>query len=165
MTKNKKRALSILKNTTTLKDGRYQIRLFWKEDIVNLPYNRNLAEKRLEGIKRKLSKNKELADKYRETIIRYINEGHTRKLTEKESETTSNITNYKPHHFALNPDKPDKVRVVYNATAKYQNVSLNNKGTRFVENFSFHFDIIQVREVCSIRRYRENISPGECQRE
>ena len=52
MTKNKKRALSILKNTTTLKDGRYQIGLFWKEDIVNLPYNRNLAEKRLEGIKR-----------------------------------------------------------------------------------------------------------------
>ena len=38
------------------------------------------------------------------------------------SETTSNITHCIPHHFALNPDKLDKIRVV---TAKYQNVSLN----------------------------------------
>lgn len=41
--------------------------------------------KRLEGIEKKLSKNKELADKHRETINGYTNEGHTRKLTENES--------------------------------------------------------------------------------
>ena len=83
--------------------------------------------KRLERIERRLSKNKKLADKYREIINGYINEGHARKLTEKESKTTSNITNYIPHPFALNPDKPDKIRVVYDTTAKYRNVSMNDK--------------------------------------
>lgn len=77
--------------------------------------------KRLEGIEKKLSKNKELADKHRETINGYTNEGHTRKLTENESKTISNNTNYIKHHFTLNTDKPDKERVAYNATTKYQN--------------------------------------------
>ena len=57
----------------------------------------------------------------------YMNEGHPRKLTEKEWEIISNITNCIPNHFALNPDKPDNVRLIYNATVKYQNVSIDNK--------------------------------------
>ena len=32
-----------------------------------------------------------------------------------------------PHHPVLNPHKPDKVRRVCNAAAKYQGVSLNDK--------------------------------------
>lgn len=78
-------------STTTLRDRRYKIGLLWKEDIVHLPYNRNLAVKRLESIERKLSKKKELADMYREAINGYINEGYPTNLTEKESEISSNI--------------------------------------------------------------------------
>ena len=43
MTRDDKRALNIVESTTTLKDGRCEIGLLWKKDIVNLPYNRNLA--------------------------------------------------------------------------------------------------------------------------
>ena len=59
------------------------------------------------------------------------------------------MTNYIPHHFALNPDKPGKFGEVYDATAKYKNISLNDqldKGTRFAELFSFDFDEIQERK-------------------
>ena len=48
------------------------------------------------------------------------------KLTEREANKTSNITNYIPHHCVSHPEKPNKVRVVFDAFAKYKNDSLNN---------------------------------------
>ena len=43
LTKEEKRAVSILKDTPVLKNGHYEIGLLWKEDKPNLPYNRQLA--------------------------------------------------------------------------------------------------------------------------
>ena len=53
MTKDEKISLTILESTNNFKDGRYEVGLLWKEDIVNLPYNRNLPVKRLERIEKK----------------------------------------------------------------------------------------------------------------
>ena len=41
------RALEILKRTTELKDGRYEVGLLWRNDNPELPNNRVQAEKRL----------------------------------------------------------------------------------------------------------------------
>lgn len=56
MTKDKKRTASTRESTTTVKDGRCEMRLLWREDIGNVPYSRNLGVKRLEAIESKLSK-------------------------------------------------------------------------------------------------------------
>ena len=43
LTKKEKRAVSILEDTTVLKDGHSEAGLLWKEDKPNLLYNRQLA--------------------------------------------------------------------------------------------------------------------------
>lgn len=50
LTKEKKRAVSILNDTTVLKDGHYEIGLLWKDDKTNLSYSRQLAVQRLHNL-------------------------------------------------------------------------------------------------------------------
>lgn len=43
--------------------------------------------------------------------------GHARKLTQEEAEQRSSKTWYLPHHPVVNPHKPDKLHVVFDAAA------------------------------------------------
>ena len=58
MTKYEKRALNMLQNTISFKEGKYESRLLWKEDRVNLPNNRQLAVQRLQSLEKSLAKMK-----------------------------------------------------------------------------------------------------------
>ena len=55
------RALEILKKTTRLKDGRYEVGLLWRNDNPELPNCRTRAEKRLQKLKRHFQRNPEFA--------------------------------------------------------------------------------------------------------
>lgn len=46
-----KRALQIIKDTTTFVDGHYEIGLLWKCDNPQLPNSRSLADKRAESLR------------------------------------------------------------------------------------------------------------------
>jgi hypothetical protein len=54
-----------------------------------------------------------------------MEKGYARKMTAEEASARSNITWYLPHHPVFNPNKPRKVRVVFDAAAKFQDTSLN----------------------------------------
>lgn len=56
-----------------------------------------------------------------------VSKGHVRQMTLEEAEATSLSTWYLPHHAVLNPNKPRKVHIVFDATAKFESVSLNDK--------------------------------------
>ena len=134
MTKDEKRAPNILQNTISFKEGKCESRLLWKDDRVNLPNNRQLAVQRLQSLVKRLAKNQDLKTKYHKTIKQYIDSNHTTKippedLTPQKASTTP-IINYIPHHAVLNQYKPDKVRVVYNAAAKYRNCNLNDHSSK-----------------------------------
>ena len=120
-----RRAESILQRTTRMTEGHYKTGLLWKNDNPQLPNNRKVAELRLSSLKRKFQKDPELKSKYRRTMQDYIDRGYARKLSKLEGETTSSKTNYLPHHAVLNPNKPGKVRVVFDAAAKHEGTSLN----------------------------------------
>ena len=79
MSKNEKRALEILENTTQLIDGHYQVGLLWKE-TAKLPNNRWLAEKQLYQLNDKLSKNPQLKQMYDETLEKDLLNGYVTKL-------------------------------------------------------------------------------------
>ena len=120
------RALEILEGTTTLKNGRYEVGLLWRDNDCCLPNNRLLAEKRLKQLKKRFDRNPEFGEQYKAVMNEYVVKGYAVKLSEEEASTTSNRTWYLPHHGVINPNKA-KVRVVYDAAAEYGGTSLNKQ--------------------------------------
>ena len=62
---------------------------------------------------------------YKQQTNEYIALGHAQKLSENETATTTSIRNYIPNHGVTNVKKPGKVRVLFDASAKLKNISLN----------------------------------------
>lgn len=121
-----KRALAILENTTVKEEGHYKTALLWKDEP-DLPNNCAMAVSRLCCTEKKLKKNPELAEKYQNVIYDYTAKGHAQKMTEEVVEVTTPKTWYLPHHAVLNPNKPGKVRVVFDAASKFDGVSFNDR--------------------------------------
>ena len=101
--------------------------LLWRDDNPVLPYNRPLAEARLQYLKRRFRRDPELEVKYRDVIQDCVDKGYARKLNKQEVAAVSNITWYIPHHPVTNPNKPGKVRVVFDAAARFNGTSLNEQ--------------------------------------
>ena len=55
----------------------------------------------------------------------YKNKGHPSKLSIEELKQTPSYTNYIPHHGIKNANKSCKLRVVFDARAKFQSTFLN----------------------------------------
>ena len=115
----------------------YSVVLLWKNEQPSLTNNRNLACTRLYSLERNFKRDPFLAAKNKQTINEYINNGHAKKLTEEESKTLASITNYIPHDGVTNVNKPGKVKIVYDAVAKFNNTSLKKnllKGPDLLNN-------------------------------
>ena len=137
MSKNNKRALDNLENTTKLVNGHYEVGLLWKENA-DLPNNRCLAEKQLHQLNNKLSNNPELKQKYEETLEKDLQNGYVTKINQIK-EQTDEKTSFLPHHPVTNENKPGKVRRVANASSVFQGQSLNSnllKGPDLLSNLT-----------------------------
>ena len=89
--------------------------------------NYSSAVSQLKSLERRLEKDKNLKERYKETIDVDVQKGFVRVLDEAELENTkSDLQWYLPHIPVLNPNKPDKVRRVCNAASKFGGVSLND---------------------------------------
>ncbi|XP_036327403.1 uncharacterized protein LOC118740011 [Rhagoletis pomonella] len=119
------RAERILKQTTFRIKGKFQTGLVWKTDCVKLPDSYRMAENRLLGIERKFKRNHTFAAAYKVIIQHYIARGYARKLTPAESETENPRLWYLPHFAVVNPNKPWKLRLVFDAAASVGGASLN----------------------------------------
>ena len=120
------RALEILKRTTRLQDGRYEVGLLWRNDNPELPNNRLQAEKRLQQLKRRFQRSPEFAAQYKTVMNDYLDKSYAMKLSKVEAARTSSHTWYLPHHGVINPNK-SKVRVVYEAAAQFEGTALNKE--------------------------------------
>lgn len=133
------RAERTINDTISKKDDHYCVGLLWKHDSSQLPFNRQMAEIQLHHLKRRLERDEELQMKYRSVINGYIAMGHARKLTQEEAEQRSSKTWYLPHHPIVNTHKPDKLRVVFDAAAKFGGTSLNEQllqGPNYINNLA-----------------------------
>ena len=129
----------IINSTISKSNDHYCMGLLWKRDPPDLPFNRTMAEIRLRHLKRRLEKDKDLYEKYRSAIDGYIAKGHARKLTKEQAKQRSNKTWYLPHHPVTSPNKPGKIRVVFDAAAKFQGTSLNDQllqGPDYINNLA-----------------------------
>ena len=123
---NEKRTLEILQKTTIIRDNHIETGLLWKKNEAVLPYNQILALNRFQSLEKKFHKNPDSANLNCKQIDEYISLGHARKLSPKEAKACNEITNYIPHHDVLNINKPGKVRVVFDTSAKFRKTSLND---------------------------------------
>ncbi|GBP82982.1 hypothetical protein EVAR_39671_1 [Eumeta japonica] len=118
------RAVNILKESTTqLEDGHYQTGLLWKEQQTKMPNNYENAMKRLITTEKKIDRDVELRNKYKEQMKALVNKGYAERAP---LHRTENRTWYLPHFPVINAMKPGKIRVVHDAAAKTKGVSLND---------------------------------------
>ncbi|KAF4530950.1 hypothetical protein B566_EDAN018985 [Ephemera danica] len=118
------KAIKMLEESTTLRACHYVIGLPWRSESKILPCNRFMAEKRLSYLKRRLTNDPQLLSKYVEVMKSHLTKDYIRKV-----ENYSDSINkrwYLPHHPVLNPNKPGKLRVVFDCAALFQGVSLNS---------------------------------------
>ena len=111
MSQNDRKALRIMEESVTIQNGHYEIALPWKVYPPNLPNNRTSAEHRLQLLKKRLNKNPELLEKYREFMNNLFQKDYASKvLTEKVGPLCTQW--YLPHHPVFHLQKPGKIRVV-----------------------------------------------------
>ena len=127
MSMEEKQCLKVLEAGTKIVNGKYRVSMLWKQIDSRLPNNHEMALRRLRSLHKRFLGNPDLFEKYKETINTYIKKGYARKMTKEETINTSDKTWYLPHHPVFHPQKPEKMRVVFGAAAKYKSKSLNKE--------------------------------------
>ena len=77
-------SLKRMGNSVHLVDGHYEVAMLWKSDNPWLPDNRQMAEARLQYLKRKLKRDKNLHKKFRDFIDCLVSKGYAWKLSAEE---------------------------------------------------------------------------------
>ncbi|XP_043062722.1 uncharacterized protein LOC122319461 [Drosophila yakuba] len=139
------RAQRILEDTTVKVGRRYQTGLLWKDDHVVLPPSYEMEYRRLVNVEKKMKRNKPLAQEYDRIIKDYVSKGYARRLQPEEVAVRSDRLWYLPHFGVENPNKPGKVRLVFDAAAKVGGTSLNSELDKGPQHYKplpavlFHF--------------------------
>ncbi|XP_074658616.1 uncharacterized protein LOC141911526 [Tubulanus polymorphus] len=118
-----KQFMSSIESSLKLKDGHYEIGLPLRENC-KLPNNRNMALKSLMGLKSKFRADGNYHDQYKLFVSDMIRLGYAEVVPVELSNDES--VWYLPHHGVYHPQKPNKVRVVFDASAKFQGIALND---------------------------------------
>ena len=124
-----KRAMEIMERSTRkmAAEGAYESGLLWRDKEPSLPDNYEMVLQRLNSLNKKFKSRPEMRERYSKSIKEDIEKGFVKKLTKEEIKQTSDVTWYLPHRYVINPKKPQRLRRVYDASAKYQGQSLNDK--------------------------------------
>ena len=105
-------------------EGRYQVAIPWKKNTTLPQNNYAMALQRLEGTEHRLLKSPEIARTYIDCIEQYTLKGYIRKVP-KEDRPTARW--FLPHFPIVRPDRTTtKTHIVFDASARYQGVSLND---------------------------------------
>ncbi|CAK1591458.1 unnamed protein product [Parnassius mnemosyne] len=119
-----------LYSKTTIRDvsGRYVVRLPFREENPSCKGcgSRAIAERRFKSLEKRLGRDVDLKERYKQVIEEYLQLGHMRKIDKRDKNRDAAV--YLPHHAVIREDKTtSKVRVVFNASEKNNNgVSLND---------------------------------------
>ncbi|XP_071944378.1 uncharacterized protein [Antedon mediterranea] len=106
------------------RNGHYETALPFKDRKQIMPNNRAMADQRLLSLKRKMERNQKFKEDYIAFMEKQIRQGHAEKVVK--DNINYGRTWYIPHHGVYNPNKPNKIRVVFDCAAKYQGIALND---------------------------------------
>ena len=124
--KQDRKALQILEQTTKFDCKRYEVGLLWKRNDPFLPNIYSSALSQMKSLEYRLGKKPELKILYHDCINVDVEKGFVRILKQEELEATKLERQwYVPQHPVGNSNKPGKVRRVCNAASKFRGISLN----------------------------------------
>ncbi|XP_053683167.1 uncharacterized protein LOC128733540 [Sabethes cyaneus] len=126
LSKDEERAMKILSTETHLNENRYETALLWRYDNVRLPDSRAMALKRLACLEKRMKRDPELAVAMNTRLKEYEEKGYIRRLSAVEQADRRPNDWYLPVFPVINPNKPGKIRMVFDAAAKVNGVSLNS---------------------------------------
>ena len=106
-------------------DNRFELPLPFKHQGVQLPNNRPMAMKRLAQLKSRLQKCDRLHNDYTKFMEDMLKNGYAERIPESEHQGREGTMWYIPHHCVYQASKPDKIRVVFDASAVHLGQSLN----------------------------------------
>ncbi|XP_066588113.1 uncharacterized protein [Prorops nasuta] len=130
--------IHFLKNIRRGGDGRYCVRLPFREEMPTIGDSRTNAFKRLLSLERRLNTNTHLKNEYERVFEEYINLNHMSMIDNNDDEGY-----YLPHHAIIKESSDTtKVRVVFDASAKTdRGLSLNDvllTGPTIQDKLFFH---------------------------
>ena len=106
-------------------DGRYHVAIPWKDDEPELPDNYEMLMRRLFNTENRLRNIPEVGETYSKCISRYLEKRYIRKIDPAESGPSKKW--YLPHFPVVRPGRTTtKTRIVFDASAKCERVSLND---------------------------------------
>ena len=107
-------------------NGHYEIPLPFKESKVVMKNNYNQAAKRALWQRKKMGRDEKYSKDYTAFVENLIDKGYAYQVPMDQIQC-SNPRWYLPHHAVYHPKKPDKIRVVFDCSAKFDGESLNDK--------------------------------------
>lgn len=105
-------------------DGHYEMPQPFKQDRPNLPNNKACAVQRLKCLERKLKRDQQYCSDYVNFMEDIIARGDAERVPEEE--LSNQPVWYIPHHGVYHPQKPGKIRVVFDCSARFEEQSLND---------------------------------------
>ncbi len=118
-----KQFLNIMESNIHMTNGHYEMPLPFKSNAPRLTNNKEAAARRLQSLKSRFKGDSRYHANYVAFMDEMITNGYAEKLQEAD-DSLSNQHWYIPH-FGVH-SKPDKLRVVFDCSAQYRNVSLND---------------------------------------
>ena len=118
------RALKKLEEKSRFLGDRWETGLLWKRDQATRVDSYPMAYRRLQLLEKRLDRDPEYARLYYAEMQRFIDNGYVRK-----AEKQANVDRiwYLPHFGVTNVNKPNKIRLVFDAAAKAQGESYNDQ--------------------------------------
>ena len=121
-----RRVLELWDKNVSFSEGHYSLPIPFKNPALTLPDNRQMAERRLSSLKRKLIKNHDLYQKYMDGMNDLLEKGYAVPVAKEEVYKNDGKIWYLPHHPVINPNK-EKIRIVFDCAAEYNGISLNSR--------------------------------------
>ena len=116
----------IVKKSCHMEGGHHQLPLPFREEQPHVPNNRNQALHRLSWQTKKMKANKQYHEDYTQFMEKIIGKGYAYEVPPERLNSQQTNVSYLPHHGVYHAKK-NKIRVVFDCSAKYQGVSLNDR--------------------------------------
>lgn len=126
VSKDVKYAEHLLNSSTKFSDKRISVGLLWKPGANALPNNRSLAVSRFLLLRKRLQANPTLRSMYHDAMVDQLRRNIACEVAANKTMLPTGRVWYLPHHSVRHSNKPNKLRVVFDASAKFDGTSFND---------------------------------------